>query len=89
LGTSSTLRGWNKFDIAPAGGSRMVHNSIEYRYRILQIFYDSGAAWGRDEDPTLRHSVGAGLRYSIFSLALAFPLRDGRPEPVVMLGMNY
>jgi outer membrane protein assembly factor BamA len=89
LGNSSTLRGWNKFDVQPAGGDRMVHNSVEYRYRVLYVFYDSGAVWIRDEPPAVRHSIGAGLRHGIFSLALAFPLRDGRMEPVVMLGMNY
>ena len=36
LGDSSTLRGWNKFDIAPAGGDRLFHASLEYRYRVLR-----------------------------------------------------
>jgi hemolysin activation/secretion protein len=89
LGNSSTLRGWNKFDVQPVGGDRMVHNSVEYQYRVVYVFYDSGAVWIHNEEPAVRHSVGAGLRHGIFSLALAFPLRDGRIEPVVMLGMNY
>lgn len=89
LGNSSTLRGWNKYDLEPAGGDRMVHNSLEYQYRILYVFYDSGSVWIKSEEPAVRHSVGAGVRRGIFSLALAFPLRDGRIEPVVMLGMNY
>ena len=89
LGNSSTLRGWNKYDVRPAGGDRMVHNSVEYRYRVVYVFYDSGAVWIKNEEPAIRHSAGAGLRYGIFSLALAFPMRDGRIEPVVMLGMNY
>ena len=32
LGDSRTLRGWDKYDIAPAGGDRMFHSSVEYRY---------------------------------------------------------
>jgi len=32
LGDTSTLRGWNKFDIASAGGNRMVHASLEYGF---------------------------------------------------------
>ena len=32
LGDSRTLRGWDKYDIAPAGGDRMFHASVEYRY---------------------------------------------------------
>lgn len=89
LGTSSTLRGWNKFDLDPLGGDRMVHNTLEYRYRIMQAFYDTGAVWTRGQPVVARHAVGMGLRQSNFSLAVAFPLRDSRIEPVFMLGMNY
>jgi hypothetical protein len=32
LGDSSTLRGWNKFDIAPLGGNRMIHGSLQYGF---------------------------------------------------------
>jgi len=32
LGDSSTLRGWNKFDVAPAGGNRMIYGSIQYGF---------------------------------------------------------
>jgi outer membrane protein assembly factor BamA len=32
LGNVETLRGWNKFDIAPAGGNRMVHGTLQYRF---------------------------------------------------------
>ena len=46
LGNSSTLRGWNKYDLDPLGGNRMVHNSVEYRYGAFQVFYDTGAASG-------------------------------------------
>jgi outer membrane protein assembly factor BamA len=30
LGNTVTLRGWNKFDIAPAGGNRMIHGTVQY-----------------------------------------------------------
>ena len=30
LGDTTTLRGWNKFDIAPAGGNRVIHASLQY-----------------------------------------------------------
>jgi hypothetical protein len=89
LGNSSTLRGWNKYDLDPFGGNRMVHNSVDLRYGLLQIFYDSGAVWDRGDSATLRHSAGIGVRQGIFSLALAFPLREGRIDPVLILGMNY
>lgn len=32
LGDTSTLRGWNKFDIAPAGGNRMLYGSVQYGF---------------------------------------------------------
>jgi len=89
LGNSSTLRGWNKYDLDPLGGNRMMHNSVEYRYGIFQIFYDSGAIWDRNETAVVRHSAGVGLRQGMFSLALAFPIREGRIDPVLILGMNY
>jgi hypothetical protein len=89
LGNSSTLRGWNKFELDPLGGNRMVHNSVEYRYRVVDIFYDSGAIWDRSQAVVARHSVGIGLRQGNFSLAVAFPVKEGRIEPIFMVGMNY
>lgn len=89
LGTSGLLRGWNKWELDPLGGSRMVHNTVEYRYRIFEIFYDTGAIWSAGQDATPRHSLGVGLRKGVFALALAFPVRDGRIEPMFMVGMNY
>lgn len=89
LGTSSTLRGWNKFDIDPLGGDRMAHNTLEYRYRMVEAFYDTGAVWTRGQPVEVRHAVGAGLRQGGFSLAVAFPVRENRVEPVFMVGMNY
>ena len=89
LGNSSTLRGWNKYELDPIGGNRMVHNSVEYRYGAFQIFYDTGAVWDRTESAVLRHSVGLGLRQGQFSVAVAFPVRDGHIDPIFMVGMNY
>jgi outer membrane protein assembly factor BamA len=88
-GNSNTLRGWNKFDIAPAGATRLVHNTVEYRYRLAYVFYDTGAVWNPQQDATDRHSVGGGLRKDNLFLAVAFPLRDGRVEPIWMAGMNF
>lgn len=89
LGNSNTLRGWNKYDLDPLGGDRMVHNSVDVRYGIFQIFYDSGAVWDHNDSAVFRHSAGIGVRQGIFSLAVAFPLREGRIDPVLILGMNY
>jgi hypothetical protein len=89
LGNSTTLRGWNKYDIDPLGGNRMVHNSVEYRYGAFQAFYDSGAVWDTGQTVIARNSVGLGLRQGAFFIAMAFPLREGRAEPIFMVGMNY
>jgi Omp85 superfamily domain len=88
LGNSSTLRGWNKFDLAPLGGSRMAHNSVEYRYRAFQIFYDAGAVWTRGQNPALKHSAGAGVHIGDLALLVAFPIRNGRVDPVFIAGLN-
>jgi hypothetical protein len=88
-GNSYYLRGWNKYEIDPIGGNRLVHNTVEYRYGPLQAFYDAGAVWDGGQTATPRHSIGVGFKESIFSLALAFPLRSGHIEPVVMIGMIY
>jgi len=89
LGTSSLLRGWNRYEIDPLGGNRLVHNSLEYRYRMANVFYDAGSLWSHGKVPSLKHSVGVGMRQSIFSLAVAFPVRRGRMDPILMVGMNY
>jgi hypothetical protein len=89
VGTSSLLRGWNSYDIDPLGGNRLMHNSIDYRYRFADVFYDAGSLWSHGKPPALRHSVGIGAKVSIFSLAVAFPVRSGRVEPVFLVGMNY
>ena len=89
LGTSSMLRGWNKYELDPLGGSRVVHNSLDYRYGPVEVFYDTGAIWDQGQDAIARHSVGVGLRKSSFLVAMAFPIKEGRVIPVFMVGMNY
>jgi hypothetical protein len=89
LGNSSTLRGWNKFDIDPVGGDRVAHNTVDYRYRWFEIFWDTGAIWSRSEPAIQRHSLGAGFRDGAFFVAVAFPVKAARVEPIFMVGMNY
>ena len=88
LGNSETLRGWNKFDIAPLGGDRMVHNSLEYHYHCLELFYDAGAVWNAGQTAIARQSAGSGLRFGDLALLVAFPFRNGRAEPVFIAGLN-
>lgn len=93
LGNSSTLLGWNRFQIDPLGGTRVVHNEFTYGYRIgegtVEVIYDAGALWQSDREALLRHSFGFGYKQGIFVFATGFPIREGRMEPVFMAGMNY
>jgi hypothetical protein len=87
LGNAEYLRGWNKYEIDPLGGNRAISNSVEYHYGPLQAFYDAGAIWDESQPVVARHSVGLGLRESVFSLAVAIPIRAGRVEPIFMMGI--
>jgi hypothetical protein len=89
LGNSTTLRGWNKYEIDPVGGNRMAYNSVDYRYGVFQIFYDVGAVWESGQPSVARHSLGTGLRQGPLFVAVAFPVREGHVDPIFMVGMNY
>ena len=89
LGNSYTLRGWNKFDVAPLGGARAAHGSLEYRYHDFQVFYDVGTVW----DPGLRAEVKHGLGFGYasrdgFFASLAFPVRLHQVTPMFMIGFR-
>jgi Omp85 superfamily domain len=91
-GNASTLRGWNKFDLDPLGADRMVVGSVEYRYRYFQVFYDTGALWDKGDGTGQKQSVGVGVRTDGkegLQLALAFPIRNGRAEPMFIAGFNF
>ena len=89
LGNSQTLRGYNRFEVAPFGGNRMAHGSAEYGVRGLRILYDRGAVWNDGKTPKVRHSVGVGYTKVGLTCMLAFPLRDGQMIPILLLGYNF
>jgi outer membrane protein assembly factor BamA len=92
LGNSRTLRGWNKFDVAPFGGDRMAHGSVEFRHGMLRAVYDTGAVWQGAGDPRVRHSAAVGItKGSVMAVTflVAFPLREGRVEPIFITGINF
>ena len=93
LGDTRTLRGWNKFDVDPLGGSRVAYGSVGYRYRAIGVFYDTGAVWDRNEKADTKHSAGvtvaSGALHDGPYLTVAFPLRGGTFTPMFMLGMNF
>ena len=90
-GNSTTLRGWNRYALAPLGAGRIVHGSVEYRYRMIEAFYDVGSIGDRSQPQTggVKHSLGAGIRKDAFQLAVAFPLKNGRLDPVFLAGVNF
>jgi hypothetical protein len=53
LGDTTTLRGWNKFDVAPLGGNRMIHSTLQYGI--------GGPRFGIWTDNGTRTSVGFGF----------------------------
>ncbi len=90
LGNSFTLRGWNKFDVAPLGGARAAHGSLEYRYRPFQVFYDVGTVWDRSQADGVKHALGFGLAFRGGAfISLAFPVRAHEVSPVFMMGIRY
>jgi len=62
---------------------------LDYRYGMVDVFYDTGAIWDPGQNAVARHSVGVGLRKNSFMVAMAFPVKGGRVTPTFMVGMNY
>jgi len=89
LGNSTTLRGFDKYDIAPIGGERMFHSSIEYRYYHVGVFFDTGSVWDRDADAKIRYSTGFGIQGPNFFLTLGFPLNGDDASPIFMTGVRF
>jgi hypothetical protein len=90
LGDTSTLRGWNKYDIAPAGGDRMFHQSLEFRLWHVGAFFDVGSVWDRSSDAKTRYSTGFGAHSDNGFLTFAFPLNtDNGGGLTFMAGVRF
>ena len=89
LGDTSTLRGWNKFDIAPAGGDHVFHQSLEYRFHNVGLFLDAGSVWDTGTDKRIRTSTGFGILGDNFFLTLAFPINEGGANGTFMVGVRF
>lgn len=89
LGNTQTLRGWSRFDVAPLGGNRMAHASVEYRVRGVRLLYDRGAVWDDGREKKVRQSAGIGYIKDGLTCMVAFPLRDGSVIPIVLLGYTF
>jgi hypothetical protein len=89
LGDTTTLRGWNKYDIAPTGGERVFHSSLEYRLHQLGFFLDTGSVWNRNTDPTIRLSTGFGLQHDNVFITFGFPLNTDDVRATFMMGVRF
>jgi hypothetical protein len=89
LGDSRTLRGWDKYDIAPAGGGRVFHTSLEYRYRGFALFLDSGTVWDSGVDKRVRVAAGFGFHTDPFFMTLGFPLNTDDVRAVFTTGVRF
>jgi hypothetical protein len=86
LGDTTTLRGWNKLDVAPAGGERMFHQSLNYGYRGFSVFLDTGSVADRTGDWPVRTSAGFGYHSGPFFVLLGFPLNAGEIRAAFLMG---
>jgi hypothetical protein len=88
LGDSNTLRGWDKFDIAPVGGDRMTYGSLEYRYTGLALFLDVGSVWDDNTERRVRVSTGFGFHAGPAFFVLGFPLNTDNVRAVFTMGLR-
>ncbi len=89
LGDSSTLRGWNKYDIAPVGGDRLFHASVEYRYQGAAFFVDTGSVWQQAAASDMKVSTGFGYHRDNFFATLGFPLNADSVGGTFMIGVKF
>ncbi|HET7220145.1 MAG TPA: BamA/TamA family outer membrane protein [Vicinamibacterales bacterium] len=88
LGDSTTLRGWDKYDIAPAGGDRVAYSSIEYRYTGLALFLDVGSVWDAHTERDIRVSTGFGFHAGPAFFVVGFPLNTDELRAVFTMGLR-
>ena len=88
LGDSQTLRGWDKYDVAPAGGDRMVYASVEYQFSGLALFLDSGSVWDRNNDSHFRVATGLGFHPGPVFFDVGFPLNTDNMSAVFTMGIR-
>jgi len=89
LGDTSTLRGWNKYDLAPAGGDRMFHQSLEYTFHDVGVFLDTGSVWTTDVEQRIRLSTGFGVHGDNAFLLVGFPLNADNAGATFMMGVRF
>ena len=89
LGDSRTLRGWNKYDIAPAGGDRMflrVDRVPLSRPRDVPRFRIGRR---RRQTARIRFSTGLGFNPGPVFFTLGFPLNTEEFRAVFTMGLRF
>jgi hypothetical protein len=89
LGDSRTLRGWDKYDLAPAGADRVWHASLEYRYTGFGFFIDTGSVWDDGTDVRVRVATGGGYHAGPFFMTVGFPLNTDDVRAVFTTGVRF
>jgi len=89
LGDSRTLRGWNKWAITPVGGDRMFSTTLEFRYRMVGMFFDSGSVWDAGTVKELRFSTGVSFTPGPVFFTLGFPLNTDEFRAVFTMGLRF
>jgi len=88
LGDTTTLRGWDKYEISPAGGDRMFYSSFEYRYTGVGLFLDVGSVWDANTDRHVRVSTGFGFHAGPAFLTVGFPLNTDNLTAMLSMGLR-
>ena len=89
IGDTSTLRGWNKFDINPAGGTRLIYSTLEYRWRCAAVFVDAGSVWDPTTQSSMKWSTGFGCHGNKWFLTLGIPLNADDVNATFMMGVRF
>jgi hypothetical protein len=89
VGDTNTLRGWNKFDLSPAGGTRLSYQSVEYRYWFVGAFLDAGSVWDAGGHADTKYSTGFGLQDDHAFITVAFPLEETNHQVTFMAGLRF
>lgn len=88
LGDSTRLRGWDKYEIAPAGGDRTLYAAIEYRYSAVALFFDVGSVWDANTERRVRASAGFGFHAGPAFLTVGFPLNTANLTAILTMGLR-
>jgi hypothetical protein len=89
IGDSSTLRGWNKYEIVPLGASRLAYESVEYRFHDFAYFLDVGTIWSPGDDRRVRVSTGVGFHGDNSFVTVGVPINADEVSATFIAGVRF